>query len=330
MQRSPRGRMSGSSSSSPSMRASSSSSTSTSNRCWPSCSPAAPAPSPSLASPASGSPLSPGPWPTPCLFSPKRRRGSSICGTGIETACSPRRPRSSLVERYLRRSPRRRPRTISRKRARSRSMRNMRWPRRSGGLLHLAAALGLAAREQARDVLEHLVGRDLVVPELAHQPVADDRDLLLRVGVDDGRDQARELDRVAPVLEGLELERAREARVLAVVEGAALEVHRRDVVHQLVAAVGPARLRDLHPLLDPVHQSLVPVALAPGRVDDLLARDPGLDVVDVLRAQAVDGLAVGDDRQLDLALDDLLVLLARAGHELHVALARLPVRDQRA
>src|SRR5258708_35911337 len=102
-------------------------------------------------------------------------------------------------------------------------------------------ALGLPAREESGDVLQDLVRADLVVPEFAHQAVADDADLLLRVGVDDRGDAARQLDRVAPVLEDLELERAAQARVLAEVEGRSLVLHGGDVVQELVPAVAVAR-----------------------------------------------------------------------------------------
>src|SRR5688572_5702462 len=249
--------MKGSSSSRPSISASSSRSTSTSRMCWPASSPApSPAPSPPC-SPSTGWPLPPGPWPTPdWRLSPKRKRGSSICGTGTETAWSPRRAISSEVERYLRRSARMRPRTISRKRARSASMRNTTVP--LGGLE--ALGLGLAAREEPGHVHEHLVGRDLVVAEQAHQALADHADLGLRVGGDHGADQARELDRVAPVLGHLELERARQAAVARPVEGAPLALERVHEVHQLVAEVVLAALGDLDLLLDRAHQALVGVA----------------------------------------------------------------------
>src|SRR6185437_10189450 len=58
---------------------------------------------------------SPCPTPPRCL-SPKRKRGMSICGIGIETRSLPFRPMSSPCEMYFRRFWRIRPRTICRKR----------------------------------------------------------------------------------------------------------------------------------------------------------------------------------------------------------------------
>ena len=71
-------------------------------------------PSPSSpSSPPTGSPGSPSPCPAPpCCLSPKRKRGMSICGIGIETRSLPLRPMSSPCEMYFRRFCRIRPRTM--------------------------------------------------------------------------------------------------------------------------------------------------------------------------------------------------------------------------
>src|SRR5262249_13786726 len=60
----------------------------------------------------------------------------------------------------------------------------------------MAAALDVAAGENAGDVVQDVVRRILVVPVVADQSRLDDVDLLLSVLVDDARDQAGQLDRI--------------------------------------------------------------------------------------------------------------------------------------
>src|SRR5690606_35201877 len=86
-----------------------------------------------------------------------------------------------------------------------------------------AVAPGVAAGEDRGDVVQHVGGRDLVVAEVTDQSALDDLDLLLRVLVDHGGDQAGQLDRVLLVLEQLQLERAVQALVGLVVERPALD-----------------------------------------------------------------------------------------------------------
>src|SRR5690242_17945654 len=60
----------------------------------------------------------------------------------------------------------------------------------------MAAALDVAAGEDAGDVVQDVGGRVLVVAVVADQPGLDDVDLLLGVLVHDAGDQAGELDGV--------------------------------------------------------------------------------------------------------------------------------------
>ena len=108
----------------PGSAASSSSDSSTSSACSPAWSPALPGPS-AFGSPLPRlSPTSPCPCPTPPRsLLPKRKRGMLICGSGIETRSLPLRPISSPCEMYLRRSCLIFPRTMSRKRRWSGSIR---------------------------------------------------------------------------------------------------------------------------------------------------------------------------------------------------------------
>src|SRR6185312_13580540 len=121
----PLGSMRGSCSSSPMIWASSSSDSSTSSACSPAWSPALPLPS-ALGSPLPRlSPTSPSPCPTPPRsLLPNRKRGTLICGKGIETRSFPLRPISSPCEMYLRRSCLIFPRTMSRNRRWSGSIRS--------------------------------------------------------------------------------------------------------------------------------------------------------------------------------------------------------------
>src|SRR5690606_26927829 len=119
----PFGSMRGSSSSSPISSASSWIESSTSRMWWPGASPASPWP-PASPSDPSGVPSSPSPCPTPPMSRrPKRKCGSSICGSGIETSSLPRRPISSPRVRCRLRSCLILPRTMSSNRRRSRSIR---------------------------------------------------------------------------------------------------------------------------------------------------------------------------------------------------------------
>ena len=87
----------------------------------------------------------------------------------------------------------------------------------------MAAALDVAAGEDAGDVVQDVGRRVLVVAVVADQAALDDVDLLLRVLVDDAGDQAGELDRVLLVLEQLELQGLLEPLVGLVVELLAVE-----------------------------------------------------------------------------------------------------------
>src|SRR5262245_916836 len=106
----------------------------------------------------------------------------------------------------------------------------------------MAAALDVAAGEDAGDVVEHVGRRVLVVAVVADQAGLDDVDLLLGVLVDDAGDQAGELDRILLVLEQLELQGLLEAFVGPVIEPLAVEGQRPDVVHDLAAEVVLAAL----------------------------------------------------------------------------------------
>src|SRR5262245_15470443 len=258
--------MLGSCSSSPRISASSASVTSTSRTCSPGWSPACPSPP---------SPGSPAPCPTPCfLLSPKRKCGSSIPGSGIEIRSFPLRPNISPCETNLRRSDLILPRTMSRKRLRSRSMRRITGDSR---------LLGVAAREDARHEVEHVGGADVAVAVVLDQARLDDVDLLLRVLVDHRGDEAGQLDRVLLVLEELELERLLQALVAAPGEGLPLHRQRADVVHDLAPEVVLARVGDADLLLDRAHQPLVGLLVTAGvLVPDLLALRVGLQVVEVV------------------------------------------------
>src|SRR5437016_14078594 len=102
-----------------------------------------------------------------------------------------------------------------------------------GGLLVFDVPAGKDAGHEVEDVRR----ADLAVPVVADHAVLDDVDLLLRVAVDDGRDEARQLDRVLLILEQLELERLLQPLVRAEVELPALDRERADVVHDLAAEV---------------------------------------------------------------------------------------------
>jgi hypothetical protein len=89
----------------------------------------------------------------------------------------------------------------------------------------------------------------------------------------------------------------------------ALDGQGADVVHDLPAEVVLAVLGDVDLLLDRAHEPLVRLLVFAGvGVLHLLLLGVGLDVVDVVGAEARDGLLVRADRALDLVLDDVLVL----------------------
>ena len=115
----------------------------------------------------------------------------------------------------------------------------------------------------------------------------DDVDLLLRVLVDDRRDQRLQLDRVLLILEELQLERAAQAIVRVPLELLALDRERADEVHDLAPEVVFAVLGDLDLLFDRPHQALVRLLVLAGvAVLDLLLERVGLDVVDVVARRA--------------------------------------------
>src|SRR6266498_656376 len=312
----PRGRIRGSSSSSPRISASSSRLTSTSRRCWPGAVPG---------EPSRGSPASPSPCPTPpASFQPKRNRGISIWGRGMETTCLPCRPISSPSVRYFRNSFLMTPRTICLNLFTSRSI----FPSIGMGA-GPSPLLAVPAREDGSDVVEDVGGADVAVGVVLDQPALDDVDLLLGVLVHHATDQAGELDGVLLVLEELQLQGLLQPLVGPVVELLSLQGEGGDVVHDLAPEVVLAALRDVDLLLDGAHQALVGVVLLPGElVPHLLVEGVGLDVVHVVAAEPVDRLLVGGDRLLDLVLDHVLVLLLHHGEELAVALPDLLPGDE--
>src|SRR5262245_8046490 len=160
---------------------------------------------------------------------------------------------------YLPRSRRILPRTMSRKRAWSCSIRCIVGSRPRPSLL-----LRVAAREDRGDVLEHVARADLAVAVGLDEAALHHLDLLLLVAVDDRRDEARQLDRVFLVFEELQLERAVQALVRAVVERSALDRERADVVHDLPAEVVLPALGDVDLLLDRAHEPLVGLLVAAG------------------------------------------------------------------
>src|SRR6266540_555531 len=287
----PRGRIRGSSSSSPRISASSSRLTSTSRRCWPGAVPG---------EPSRGSPASPSPCPTPpASFQPKRNRGISIWGRGMETTCLPCRPISSPSVRYFRNSFLMTPRTICLNLFTSRSI----FPSIGMGA-GPSPLLAVPAREDGSDVGEDGGGADVAVGVVLDQPALDDVDLLLGVLGHHATDQAGELDGVLLVLEELQLQGLLQALVGLVVELLPFQGEGGDVVHDLAPEVVLPALRDVDLLLDGAHQALVGVVLLPGElVPHLLVEGVGLDVVHVVAAEPGDRLLVGGDRLLDLVLD---------------------------
>ena len=116
------------------------------------------------------------------------------------------------------------------------------------------------------------------------------------LAVHDVGDQRRELDRVLLVLEELRLERLVQPLVGAEVELLALDRERTDEVHDLATEVILSALRDAAAavlLLDGPHQPLIRLLVLPREgVPDALLLRIGLHVVDVVSAQARDGVLV--------------------------------------
>src|SRR6056297_2193695 len=112
----------------------------------------------------------------------------SIVGTGMLTRSLPFFPVMDPCEMYLRRFPLIFPRTMSRKRPRSRSMRLISTapPEPRLGLL----ALHVPTREDRADEVQHVGRALLVVSVVADQAVLHDLDLLLGVLVHDVGHQA--------------------------------------------------------------------------------------------------------------------------------------------
>src|SRR3954468_12812410 len=65
----------------------------------------------------------------------------------------------------------------------------------------------VSSRKNARHVIQHIRRTLVVVSVVADEPTLHDIDLLLRVGIDHIRYQARKLDRILLILEQLQLER---------------------------------------------------------------------------------------------------------------------------
>src|SRR5262245_17060193 len=86
-----------------------------------------------------------------------------------------------------------------------------------------SSALGVAAGEDRRDVVQDVRRADFVVAEVADEARLDDVDLFLRFAIDDRAHQRLQLDAVLLILEQLELEGATEAVVGLPVELLALD-----------------------------------------------------------------------------------------------------------
>src|SRR5829696_2735121 len=109
--------------------------------------------------------------------------------------------------------------------------------RRERGYAGRVILFGVAARINARDIVEHVSRGHLVISEILNHSRLDDVDLLLRLFVDDAGDEGLELDGVLLVLEELELERAAEPIVRVPLELLAVDGQGADVVHDLAAEV---------------------------------------------------------------------------------------------
>src|SRR5512138_2901645 len=256
----------------------------------------------------------------------------SMVGTGMVMKSFPFLPIISPFWTYFLRLRLIRPRTMSRNRPWSclifsaivPSLRSVR------ALPPAPLVLRVAAREDRRDEVEDVRGADLAVPVVLHEPLLHHVDLLLRVAVDDRRDEVLQLDRVLLVLEQLQLERLVEPLVRPVVEGLPLDRERADVVHDLAAEVVLPAVSDVDLLLDRPHEPLVRLlVLARVLVPDLLALRVRLDVVDVVRAELRDRVLVRRDRALDLVLHRVLVLALHVGEEIPEPLPLLLGADER-
>src|SRR5574341_1461550 len=332
--------MRGSPSSSPSSSTNSCSVNSTSRMWFPGWSPAGPWPFPGCAGP-SGVPTSPGPCPTPPRPLPKRNCGSSIWGTGMLTKSFPWRPISSPLDMYLRKLRLICPRTICRKRLASCSMlRNIPTllcvsvcgarPHLHTYSLTYSFPRRVPPREDARHVVEDIRRAHVAVAHVLDQPALHDLDLFLRLAVNHVGNQAGQFDRVLLILEEFQFERAAQAVVGVPAERLAVNRQRADVVHDLAAEVVLAALRDFDLLFNRAHQPLVGRLVLPGvRVAHLLLLRVRLDIVNVIRGQALDRGLVGGDGALDFVLDELVVLGACHGEQFPEALALVLAGDER-
>src|ERR1043165_9245446 len=101
--------------------------------------------------------------------------------------------------------------------------------------VRLLLRLLVASREDARDVVQDVRRAGLVVPELLDQPPFHDVDLGLGLVVRDAADEVLELDRVAAVLEELQLQGLVQPGVGVVLE--LLAVERQGLVQPGVGVV---------------------------------------------------------------------------------------------
>src|SRR5262249_10126787 len=107
-----------------------------------------------------------------------------------------------------------------------------------------ASRLDVSAREDRGHEVEDIGRRHLVVAGVVDPPLLDDVDLGLRIAIDHARYQRGQLDRILLILEQLGLERLVQPLVGLVVERAALDRERADVVHDLAPEIVLAALRD--------------------------------------------------------------------------------------
>ncbi len=197
------------------------------------------------------------------------------------------------------------------------------------GLGSVAAAFDVSAGEDGGDVVEDVGGGVLVVAVVADEALLDDVDFFLGVLVDDAGNERGELDGVLLVLEEFQFQGLLEAFVGAVVEALAVDGEGADVVHDFAAEVVLAAIGDVDFFLDGPHEALVGfLGLAGVLVLDLLALGVGLDVVDVVVAEAGEGVLVGGDGALDLVFHDVLVFFLDDGQEVFVVLLDLVVVDE--
>src|SRR5581483_7848754 len=181
---------------------------------------------------------------------------------------------------------------------------------------------GSLPAEQRPDVFEELVGADRAVALFGDHPVDHVVNALELFGV--GRlGRGRDLHDVAEVREQLLLDRLAQSLVARVLEALAAAGERREPDQDLLPERLLGGLGDADLLLDRPHQPLVGLDLFLGDgVAQLRLVAERLDVVEVVVQQRLSRLLEGvDERALDLALGDLVVLAARLGDQVDQPLA---------